>query len=74
MLKEIIDIKKEGDERIMSNEWECFNQKRFEKLKNKIKDGQLYLYSLEFYEFQLLRREKFRFLNPDKYNKINREF
>ena len=56
----------------MDNKCRCFNQKKYEQLLNLIKEKRMYMYSLDFYDFMLFQRERFKFLNPDKYYKINK--
>jgi hypothetical protein len=50
-----------------------FNQKRYEQYINRIKDKKMFLFSLEFYDMQFLKRERFKFLNPEEYRRINNE-
>lgn len=55
------------------NKCRCFNQKRYEQLIELMRNEKMFMRSLNFYEFQLLRRERFRFLEPEKYKEINGE-
>ena len=38
---------------------------------NKIIENKVYMFTLEMYEFQFQKRQRFKFLNPGEYNKIN---
>jgi hypothetical protein len=51
-----------------------FNQKTYEQYIQMIRDGKLMMYSLDFYDYQLLQRERLHFVNPELYYKINPEY
>ena len=39
-----------------------FNQKKYEALQNKAQDGTLFVWSLEFYELQFQKRQRYAFI------------